>query len=338
MRRPQVKEYEVHEIEVQGQETEPLIVRGGGRLVLGQDLDSEDGGFSIEQVLACEIADFAIYNTILTMDEIRSFMACRNRIPYEPIIYVDQAMTTLRAVGETEITTILEEKICAKSSGYNLLFPERVGFTESVSWCEMLKGTLVLPANKKENEEIYDKFFPFRDVCTDSWRTFYYFGTTRNVTTDKWFNYRDGSPILWENFDVQWNMMSSDYECAGVGNHLFMYTWFAIPCASSMCSACNFTAAPKLRIRGLCETSILDRSYYLNDYYNRRPLFDGETHSRIQWSNRSWELTSRRHRDLSAQMITKNPKLYPLGLQTWIISGDKCTQDTVSDHSIFIII
>lgn len=334
---PQVREYVVQETKSDGNETKPLVIRGGGRLVLGQDLDSADGGFNIEQILPCEIADFAIYDVVLTLDEIRSFMACNNQIPYQPILYIDQQMSVLKAIGETAVSNIPEQEICATSSGYKLMFPERVTFWGNVAWCQMLKGTVILPKNEQENTEVYDKFFPYREECTDRWRTFYYFGTVRNVTTDEWFHYKDKSPIMYQKFDVQWNKIVSQYECAAVGNHLFKYTWFAIPCSSAMCSACNFTTSPRLRVRGLCDTSILDRAYYLNDYYNRRPLFDGEIHSRIFWSNNIWELRSRRYKDLSATMETKNSKAYPLGRHTWTIAGDKCSESKVSFCYLLIV-
>lgn len=298
--------------------------------MLGQDLDSEEGDFSLEQILACEIADFLIYDVVLTIEEMKSFMSCRNSIPFAPIVYVDQEMTTLQAVGETDVSTIPEKELCVQSSGYSLLFPERVTFEKSVAWCRMLKGKVVLPANEEENTQVFDKFFPFRDVCLDSWRTIYYFGAVRNTKTDKWSSYYDGSPIEWENFNIQWNKMSNHYECAAVGTLNFRYTWFAIPCESSMCSACNFTTSPKFLLRGLCEESLLDRTYYLNDYYNGRPLFNGEMHSRIFWNNSTWEFRSHRHRDLSARMEIGNSKAYPFGRKTWAIFGDKCDQDEVS--------
>lgn len=326
---PQAKEYTLRENDDGSSSSEPLVIQGGGRLVLGQDLDSEEGDFSLEQILACEIADFVIYDVVLTADEMKSFMSCKNSIPFEPIIYVDREMTTLQAVGDTDVSTIPERELCVKDSGHNILFPERVTFKDSVAWCGMLKGKVVLPANQEENIRVYDKFLPFRDACVDSWRTLYYFGAIRNTTTDKWTSYYDGNPIAWENFDVQWNKISNNYGCAAVASLNMKYTWYAIPCESAMCSACNFTSPPKFLIRGLCKTSLLDRTYYLNDYYNGRPLFEGEEHGRIFWNNGTWELRSRRHSGLFATMEVKNSKAYPFGRKTWAIFGDKCDKTKV---------
>lgn len=271
-----------------------------------------------------------MYDVVLSRKEIEGFMSCKKDIPYFPVLYADENDTVLTAVGQTEVTSISEEFLCSGTPGYKLLFPDRVTFWENVAWCEMLKGSVILPASEAANTEVYDKFYRFRDECSDRWRTFYYFGATRNVTTDQWFSYPENNPLIYDKFDTTWNGIVKTYECAGVGNQYFKYTWFAIPCTSSMCSACNFTTSPRLRLRGLCKTSLIDRSFFLHDYFNNRPLFDGEVKNRIFWNKETWEIRSRQHESLSGLMEINSPEEYPLGRHTWIITGDKCSKTRVS--------
>lgn len=298
--------------------------------MIGQDLDSLEGGFNIEQILPSEVADLALYDVFLSQEEMRSFMTCKKNIPHTPIIFPDYNMTVLEVMGSTDLSMIPEEGLCAGTSGYQQIFPERVTFWESIAWCDMLKGKLVLPESEESNKEIYDRFYRFRDVCSDRWRTFYYFGTVRNLTTDQWFTLEDNNtPIKYDNFDLNWNNIVP-YKCSGAGNQNFKYIWFAVPCQSAMCSACDFPVAPRLRLRGLCKDSLIDRTYFLHDYVNDRPLFDGEVKNRIIWTNTTWEIRSRQHTTLSARMEINNPKEYPLGRHTWIITGDKCSQVKVN--------
>lgn len=297
--------------------------------MIGQELDSPEGGFNIEQILPSEIADVVLYDVVLSREEISSFMTCRKNIPYDPIIYADLNMTVLEVVGETSLSMIPEERLCAESPGYKQLFPERVTFWENIDWCRMLKGTVVLPDSEETNKEIYDKFYRFREVCVDRWRTFYYFGTLRNLTSDQWLTLEDNIPIKYDNHDLKWNNIVT-YRCAGAGNQNFKYIWFAIPCTSAMCSACNFTTSPRLRLRGLCRESLIDRSFFLHDYFNDRPVFDGEVKNRIFWNNNTWQIRSRHHASLSGLMEITSPKEYPLGRHIWVITGDKCSETKVS--------
>lgn len=307
----------------------PLLVRGGGHMVLGQDLDNPEGGFQLEQLLQAEIADFVIYDVTLSEDEMKSFTLCKKSIPYSPIIYLNENETLLQTIGETALAFTSEEELCAGIPGYQLLFPERMNYVDNVAWCSMLKGTVVLPADEESNTVVYDKFFRFREVCVSRWRTLYYFGAVRNITTDRWFSETDGSPIVWEKFDKQWNQIVKDYPCSSVGNQNFKYTWFAVPCASLMCPTCNFTQSPQLRLRGLCKESLVDRSFFLQDYMNDRVLFGGNEYSRIFWNNETWEIESRRYKGLSAKMEIMSVKEYPLGRHRWTILGDKCAKTNV---------
>nr|XP_045616286.1 uncharacterized protein LOC123769256 [Procambarus clarkii] len=308
---------------------EPLVVVGGGRLVVGQDLDIPDGGFSISQSLHAEIADFLLYDVALTAPEMITFMSCQQNITHDPVIYLDGNGTVLRAVGETEVSRVSETQVCEKAEGYTLLFPERMNFYEAVIWCGTLQGSVALPRSKKENEEIHDRFQRFNDVCLDGWGTIYYLGAVGNSTTEKWSAVVDGGPLTWDNFDPGWNKPTNGYTCSSVGSHIFPYIWFSAPCNNKMCALCNFRSHPELRIRGLCTSSLFDRIFYLHDYENDRPAFDGLEQSRIYWNNDTWVMESRVHEGLRALMVAVRTQEYPLGLHTWAIHQDKCHQPQV---------
>ncbi|KAG7155949.1 Glutamate-gated chloride channel-like 8 [Homarus americanus] len=307
-------------------------MEGGGRLTIGQELESLEGDFDITQAMDGEIADYKFYNVILTPEEMVSFTTCRKGPSVSsntPLLTLNNGLLELK--GPTTKSNISEYEICKKMTSYLILIPKKEEFEGSVTTCEKLKGTLALPKNAEDNVNIVDKFQHFSSHCEDSFLSLFWAGAKGNVSTGQWVQLTDGEPIPWHNFSGSSSPVRAQHQCITVFGRNTRYFWDETPCSgfTTSCPLCNFTSRPLLRLRGLCQSTWFDRELYLNDYENERPKVDGALHSRVVWDNTSWVMVSRRHQGLKAVMYADTSDTFPIGLRKWTISGDKCAQRQV---------
>ncbi|XP_042216601.1 glycine receptor subunit alpha-2-like [Homarus americanus] len=229
--------------------------------------------------------------------------------------------------GQTQLFNISEDEVCRHIPGYTMLFPEKKTFIDSISWCDKLRGDIALPTSLENNIQIFDKFIEFNNECFDVWQALYWVGASGNVSSGQWLRLIDDQPIHWHNFKDSWESVTDKYSCILAGGILHPYEWYHAPCTVIACVMCNFTSHPEVHLRGLCESSLFDRSLFLHEYINNRPKFDGARHSSIIWNNKSWVMESRLYPQLSAKMVDQMD--YPVGLHLWNIRGDKCRQKEV---------
>ncbi|XP_070000776.1 uncharacterized protein [Penaeus vannamei] len=300
----------------------------GGRVVLGQEQDTPEGGFYLDQVFHAEVADFSFYDGLLTEEESKSFLSCAKNIDRDPLLYVDEEMTIFTMVGDTEVSAITEEDLCFESREFAIAFPFRRNFYDSMSWCNTLKGYIVLPSSAEENKYLHDKFERFNDLCVDQAHTLFYIGLTGS-SAGEWKRTANDEPVKWTNFHSSFSQPDAFRPCATVESANGTFTWFSSVCDFEKCIACDFDAQPRLLLRGFCPSSLFERNFYLHDYVNGRPLFDGKEHSRLYWNSSAWVIVSRRHPGIRASMVMENPEEYPIGLHTWEVEGDACGKEKV---------
>lgn len=159
------------------------------------------------------------------------------------------------------------------------------------------------------------------------WQALYWVGARGNLEDRRWVNLRDGQPLTWHNLTLASSSVTQQYQCILAGGKQFPYEWYHAPCSVSACTVCNFTTYPEIHLRGLCHSSLFDRSLFLHDYFNKQPLFDGAVHSRVAWVNGSWMMESRLYPDLRARMLDQVE--YPVGVHKWMVEGDKCRHKEV---------
>lgn len=167
----------------------------------------------------------------------------------------------------------------------------------------------------------------FSKSCQDVWQALYWVGARGDVDSEQWLSLDEGQPLAWHNLSLSVSSVTQQYQCIMAGGPLHPYEWYHAPCSVSTCVVCNFTTYPKIHMRGLCRSSLFDRSMYLHDYFNDQPLFDGAVHSRVAWVDGSWVIKSRLYPDLRARMLDEVD--YPVGLHKWVVEGDKCRQKEV---------
>ncbi|XP_047474147.1 uncharacterized protein LOC125028711 [Penaeus chinensis] len=306
-------------------ETEdPTAVRGGGRLVVGQELDSTGGGFDVHQILDGRIADYRFYTVALSIEEMRDFVNfCHSKTPKEPLL--DLLNGKLQSKGSVTMLKITEHEIRKEDSRRNILFPYKMDYERAVKWCRKINGTLSVPRSKEENTWMYDNFLKFNQHCTGLWRNQYWIGVLGNLSSNLWVADSDQKPITYGNFYPDWGKPSAKFQCLSM--IMEPYMWSATACSTETCVVCNFTRTPTLRLRGLCSESLLDRTFSIGDYEDKQLALDGQTHTRIIWAQGTWRMESRLYENLEAWIVGDKQEELPVGVHTWQVRGDVCEDE-----------
>lgn len=171
------------------------------------------------------------------------------------------------------------------------------------------------------------RFVRFSSSCQDMWQGLYWVGARGDLATRQWLTLGDRQPLTWHNLSLTSSSVTEQYQCILAGGARHPYEWYHAPCSVSTCAVCNFTSYPLIHMRGLCRSSLFDRSMYIHEYLNDQPMFDGAVHSRVAWVDDAWVIESRLYPKLRARILEDVE--YPLGLHEWEVEGDKCRHKKV---------
>lgn len=309
-----------------------LEVKGGGRLVVGQEMDSIEGDFDVDQSLDGVVADYRFYDVALDAEEMSDLVNCRStRNEREPLL--DLRNGKLMVEGPTRTLNVTEREVCEQRDvRFDLLFPQRMNFENAVKWCTNLKSTLSVAKSNKDNIYMYDNYVKFSPQCTGTWTNLYWIGVYGDLPGDRWLTPIDPQPITYDNFIQGWGKPSKKFQCVTMITKED-YKWAAASCLTETCVVCNFTRFPPVRLRGLCKESLLERSFHIFEYENNQLVFDGRWHVRIVWTNASWLMESRVHPDLKAWIINEERDVHPVGIHTWQVQGDECEEKQVRSYA-----
>lgn len=145
---------------------DPIAVRGGGRLVVGQELDSTEGDFNVQQTLDGMIADFRLYIVALSIEEMSDFVNIyHSKDPKKPLFDLENGK--LQSKGSVTLLNITEHEIRKEDSRRNILLPYKMNYERAAKWCRKINGTLSVPRSKEENTWMYDNFLKFHQIVQD---------------------------------------------------------------------------------------------------------------------------------------------------------------------------
>lgn len=311
-------------------EDQQLQVRGGGRLVVGQDIDNEEGGFSLQQVFVGEMAHYQLFRRALSREDVEAFVECMDDIPHQPILSLNDSVLENKGVVMARISAF---EVCEKGVNFLVMFPFLVTWDAASALCQKMKGALSLPQTQEENKMVFDRFQHFSKKCQSNWSALYWLGVKGNVTSSQWIREGDGEVVSWHNAIVGWDKPTKTFQCMAAGDAQFPYHWYSASCSETICTICNNTSPPRVRLRGLCATSHFDSIFYVHGYTNQNPNFEGEVSSRIVWDGDTWVMSSLQYDNAVAKMETRRVNSLPLGLHVWSIQGDKCGNEEVSSNS-----
>lgn len=304
-----------------------LELKGGGRLVVGQNLGSIDGDFNVLEALDGDIADYRIYNGALSSEQLKDWSKCSDAsLTLPPLISLDNGKFTV--VGDAKMGNITNSALCGGNfDDFYLFFTEKMDFPVAAAWCEKIEGKLALPKSEAENKVMWNAALKKKDQCSDSWTYLSWLGIIGDPETSQWLGLYNQT-LSYTNFLPIYDSASKQYQCVATVSHN-KYKWAASPCVMETCTMCSFTKFPTLRLRGLCKFSLLDRIYTVRDNEKHTLRFDGISHMEIIRTNGTWVMKSRRHPELWARMTELINGEFPVGVHEWEVFGDKCKKKKV---------
>lgn len=299
---------------------------GGGVLILGQEQDSPEGMFSVEQSVSGSVADFAMYSRLLPRDAMVAFVLCiDSRSAQGGVVGTfDDFENNWEAVGDTELFSLPKSVFCRPESRDFILLPERRTYEGSLQLCTKLGLAMALPENILENTKLHEKAVSLESECVSAHGVNLWLGAQVDLGRKRWLSRKTGEEVSSIFGDRRYSRISESTQCLGQSASSTSGVWKSITCfRSKACTACEKASGRKFRMKGLCNDSLFDREFYMHGAENTKPVFHGVFYSKVFWSNATWVMTSRLYPRLRATMNTRLDD-YPLGRHTWDVSGDLC--------------
>lgn len=313
--------------------SQPMKVIGGGTVVVGQDQDEQLGGTDKGQSFNGFIVDMFLTQNLLTVQEMIDYINCdMDKLLSFPRLLDFQNITEQYTLGaETAVTEVGD--VCRAGRNKMLsVFPEARTNAEANRFCSTLNGYVATPLNADENLVLFNKGSYFRDKCTEfNKENSVWLGVYWDPEERLWKNQITMEEAMFRNFEVEVKPSSKERLCvlaatlSGSPKSLLQGNWDIESCERKICTACQFEEPLPLRIRGLCAESLFDRSYFIYDTSNSRPIFNGVSWSKIEWQgNSSWVLYQIENPFVKARMLDSTDTGYPVGVHDYEASGDKC--------------
>lgn len=302
---------------------------GGGVLILGQEQDSPEGMFSVEQSVSGSVADFAMYSRFLPRDAMVAFVLCVDLGSAQGGVVgtFGDFEDNWEVVGDTELLSLPKDAFCQPESRDFILLPERRTFEDSVNLCTKLGLPMALPENGKENAMLHEKAVSLESECVSAHGVNLWLGAQADLEEKRWLSRKTGEEVSFLFGDRRYSRISESTQCLGQSASSTSGVWKSLPCLrSKACTACEKASGRKFRMKGLCNDSLFDRELYMHGAENAKPVFHGAFHSKVFWNNTIWVMTSRLYPHLRATMGTRLNE-YPLGRHPWRVSGDLCPND-----------
>lgn len=337
------KEYTSSSFEYEENIPSKAKIRSNGAFVIGQDQDMWMGGFNKLQSVFGSLADFRIYDDVLTSSAMKKYTHCDSP-PSEkldgklPVIDFEDFETDflLKNVipGETKIT----HAICYEKPSYDIIFPEFRTFYETSKFCSNMAGEMKVPLSKTENDNLFQLSAKNIGQCSTHATDFLWLGIIHRHSSKQFVDSATGRALSYRNIkDAKINYADSHDTCVSFNGSpmdapVWQSTWVTRLCNDSRCSVCHFPQPSLMTLRGLCEKTLLDSRYFVFREKNVT-LFYGEYYSAIHFEPSDapndttlgqWILHRYDEPDVKAVLTRERDYQYPLGLNDWTLSGDLC--------------
>ncbi|XP_042226467.1 uncharacterized protein LOC121869287 [Homarus americanus] len=317
----------------------PILVVSGGSVILGQDQDEPLGGTDKGQSFNGFIADLFFTQSLLTVQQMKDYLECKidALLARQHLMDFENIEEKFMLGVETNVTTSLD--IC--SSGNNKLFSvfaEGRTNKQANHFCSTVNGDVATPENTAENLALFNIGAKFADKCTEYDKgNSMWVGVYWEPEESLWKDQKTHKEAVYRNFEVEIQPSSREVLCVIASTLARSHevtpngNWDIEACGKVVCTACQFKRPVPMKLRGLCKESFFDREYYIYDTINYRPIFNGNSWSRIIWNvnqsaphDYSWLLYQMGDPYIQARMVTSSILTYPVGLHEFEIIGDKC--------------
>ncbi|XP_064117700.1 uncharacterized protein LOC135223125 [Macrobrachium nipponense] len=316
---------------------EPLLVNGGGIVILGQDQDEPGGGTDKEQSFNGIISDLYLMKGLATHQQMMEYIECNNDAIWQssPLIHFHNISQDFKLGPYTEEKRNMST--CPPNNKIYSIFPEPRNYKEALHFCSILNGRMALPLDDEDNVMLYSEGKNYSVKCSAFEKSGgVWVGVEWNNKKRIWQNTYTKQASTFKNFGVEISPTAEDPLCVLSRTHSDSTdirrdgNWDIELCSRSVCTACQFEDSRPLKIRGLCEESIFDRQYYVYNRINERPVFNGMRWTKIAWNNSqsaydyTWVLYQIAEPNVQARMVRKSELEYPIGVHEFEVVGDKC--------------
>ena len=300
---------------------------GGGRLVFGQELDSEDGLFSKVQGFSGDLADIILVNDLLSVEDARDYTSCQlDMSKYAWLFSLEDNVGNLEAKGSFLFFNVTNKEICEKREFFALPYPTLLTFSRAKQHCNSISGHLFAPANEYEDRILDLEFLDILDICSGSFSTNYWLGVEADLSQREWVNSDTKLSLKHSNFAELWGDIEASHQCVTKG-YYFQGWWYKTPCDMTACPVCAYVTSPII-IYGLCAKTLINTELYLETIRNANWCYLGKFDTKLLWRNSTWEMTNN-DENTRLEMV-KSDGLLPLGRHDWIVEEDKCMVNRVS--------
>ncbi|ROT73560.1 Ligand-gated ion channel 50 [Penaeus vannamei] len=284
----------------------PLVVIGGGVLIIGQDQDTFGGGTSYWQSFNGLLADYFLAEGLLAESKVEDYLSCASDVDLgRPLLSFDALQQDFDVGIDTNVTDEDGLEMCKEDTGVTLIFPEVREFAQAQLLCAATGGRMVVPRNDEENDALFEEGLQFEEECMVRSKTNgYWLGIVWRLDAGAWRDVTTQGNVSYKNFKGSESWARTRPEACAYSTLRYADTepedygeWYPTLCDSTVCAACRYDAPPALRVRGLCPTSLIDREYYVYGTANGRRVINGRERTQIarapdpDGDGHSWQLS-----------------------------------------------
>ncbi|XP_066975374.1 uncharacterized protein [Macrobrachium rosenbergii] len=316
---------------------EPLLVNGGGIVMLGQDQDEPGGGTDKEQSFNGVMSDLYLMKGLATYQQMTEYIECNNNAIWKssPLVHFHNISQDFKLGAYTEEKRNMTT--CPPNNKIYSIFPEPRNYKEALHFCSILNGRMALPQDDEDNLMLYNEGHKYAVKCSAFEKSSsVWVGVDWDNKKRTWQNTYSKQASTFKNFMVERSPTTEDPLCvlsqtqSDSSDIRRDGNWDIELCSRSVCTACQFEDSIPLKIRGLCEESIFDRQYFVYNRINERPVFNGMSWTKIAWNNSqsaydyTWVIYQIAEPNVQARMLRKSELEYPVGVHDFEVVGDKC--------------
>lgn len=305
------------------------IIDSGGRFIIGQELDTVNGTFSMVQVFIGEMADFFISDVAMSVQDAQSYISCSPMENVYPVLYdFGEQFDRFQHRGNIEVYNRSKSEVCFKHRVSSLLYPELLEYYDGKKYCNKMGGSAFFPVSIYEENQLVYNYRAYMNQCIGTYSTQFWYGVVTNDNFTAWVSEKEGLPIQYSFFNEEFADPSSSHRCISSSLNLYRL-WYRTPCTRTACVICQFPNIPEIRILGLCDVSQLERKLYLDQISNDKWTYVGLFRTRLRWANQTWTL----YNNDGAAALTMTETRWtsvPLGLHEWTVVSDRCQNEKVN--------
>ncbi|KAF2366075.1 Neurotransmitter-gated ion-channel ligand-binding domain [Trinorchestia longiramus] len=291
----------------------PLV--GGGRLVIGQELDEIAGGFNNRQSFHGRQADMWMISRALSIQEMMEFTQnCSSfQEDDDAVLYnFENKFSKFEVIGSVRNFSVEREEICNEQKELVLPFLSSLKFSLAVKVCKTMGATLFYPKNRVSEEAFFRDNQLHSKLCLGSYSTSFWYGIAADYQLQEWKSLADNATIEYSNFRKGYDTIGPDM-CVSVAT--LQDAWFSMNCNQTACAVCAYKSLFEIRILGLCAKSTFERTLSPDSLVNGEWSFSSVFYSRLVYDGSNWTL--RNILDGSVIRMTGSSTDIPLGRSVW---------------------